>query len=349
MAFLRNAWYPAAWREELASGLLARSFLGEPVALYRGESGSAIALADMCPHRFAPLHRGKIVGDAVQCGYHGLRFGPDGQCVFNPQSGGALPRAARVSRYPLYEKHGLVWIWMGDAARADASLIPDFGFLEDKAYTVTPGHVLTMPLTYQLLLDNLLDLSHAAYLHESTLGSEAVARGKTHVTQAGHTVQCDRMSANGLPAPVFVQAGVCGPAEYVDYWSNLRWDPPANMYLDAGVVSTGQPKEKGTILSSAQLLTPESESSTHYFWRAIRNFAMQSAEVTAAIEQVIETAFRTEDEPMVAACQARMGGRDFWDLKPVMLHDDLGVVKVRRLLTDLIKQEQAASSAASAS
>ena len=115
------------------------------------------------------------------------------------------------------------------------------------------------------------------------------------------------------------------------------------MYLDAGVVPTGRRKEEGAILSSAQLLAPESESSTHYFWRAIRNFAMHSAEVTAAIEHVIETAFRTEDEPMVAACQARMGGRDSWDLKPVMLHDDLGVVKVRRLLTDLIKQEQAAS------
>ena len=74
--YLRNAWYVAAWSDDLAEGkLLARTIMKEPIVLYRRADGSPAALHDRCPHRFAPLSMGKIVhGDAVQCPYHGLEF-----------------------------------------------------------------------------------------------------------------------------------------------------------------------------------------------------------------------------------------------------------------------------------
>jgi vanillate O-demethylase monooxygenase subunit len=66
--YLRNAWYVAAWSDDLADGqLLGRTIMKEPVVLYRKADGNVAALQDRCPHRFAPLHMGKIVhGDRVQ-------------------------------------------------------------------------------------------------------------------------------------------------------------------------------------------------------------------------------------------------------------------------------------------
>ena len=84
--YLGNAWYVAAWSDDLTEGqLLARTILKEPVVLYRKSDGAVVALGDRCPHRFAPLHMGKIVhGDRVQCPYHGLEFDQTGACVLNP-------------------------------------------------------------------------------------------------------------------------------------------------------------------------------------------------------------------------------------------------------------------------
>ena len=84
--YLRNAWYVAAWSDDLLDGqLLPRTIMKEPIVLYRKSDGKVVALEDRCPHRFAPLHMGKIVnGDCVQCPYHGLEFDASGACVLNP-------------------------------------------------------------------------------------------------------------------------------------------------------------------------------------------------------------------------------------------------------------------------
>ena len=99
----------------------------------------------------------------LACPYHGLRFDGSGTCVFNPHQGEAPPKVA-VPTYPLEERHGLLWIWMGDAAKADPAQIPDFGWLADPAWeavrgaTIAEGH-------YELYSDNILDLSHANFVH----------------------------------------------------------------------------------------------------------------------------------------------------------------------------------------
>ncbi len=130
MTFLKNAWYVAAWSAEIVQGaLFSRTLLGEPVVFFRKPDGGVAAIGDRCPHRFAPLHRGLLDGGQVQCPYHGLRFDASGICVHNPHGNGAIPRTARVRAYLLAERDLIVWIWMGDATLADASLIPDYSFL----------------------------------------------------------------------------------------------------------------------------------------------------------------------------------------------------------------------------
>ncbi|WP_162248219.1 MULTISPECIES: Rieske 2Fe-2S domain-containing protein [unclassified Sphingomonas] len=111
--FLQNAWYPVAWCDEIsADAILARKILGRELALYRDVEGQARAMVNRCPHRFAPLSLGKRIGDAIQCPYHGLHFGPDGRRVHNPHGDGAVPDIG-VQAFPVREQHKLIWAWMG--------------------------------------------------------------------------------------------------------------------------------------------------------------------------------------------------------------------------------------------
>ena len=138
MPFLRNAWYVAAWGNEVkAGGLFSRKLLGESVLLYRKEDGAAVAIGNRCPHRFAPLHLGKLKGDIVECAYHGLQFDGTGACVANPHGGGKPLAAARVKNYPLVERYSALWIWMGDADKADATTIPVFEFMVPEQTTTS--------------------------------------------------------------------------------------------------------------------------------------------------------------------------------------------------------------------
>lgn len=169
----RNAWYVAAFVEEVTRDLLERWILNEPVVMYRTEGGEAVALDGRCPHRHFPLGKSCLKGDEIQCGYHGIRFGPDGQCISIP-SQLTVPKAYKVKKYPLVE-HGLwLFIWPGDPDLADTSLLPDLdatGFTNPD-FRFQPFYSLEVDGRYQLLNDNLLDLTHLAFLHGSSIGNE---------------------------------------------------------------------------------------------------------------------------------------------------------------------------------
>ena len=119
---IRNAWYMAAWADEVSAKPLGRRICHGPVALYRDTTGKAVALIDMCCHRGAPLHLGKVVERGIECGYHGLIFGADGACVHVPGQG-RIPTRARVRCFPVVEQDGAIWLWPGDPTEADATSI----------------------------------------------------------------------------------------------------------------------------------------------------------------------------------------------------------------------------------
>ncbi|MBV9151473.1 MAG: Rieske 2Fe-2S domain-containing protein, partial [Alphaproteobacteria bacterium] len=154
---LRNAWYIAAWADELGSAPLARRICNEPVVLFRGKDGRAAALTDRCCHRAAPLHLGTLIEGRIQCGYHGLVFDGSGRCVAIPGQS-RIPEDARVRSYPIIEKNQLVWLWMGEAEKADPSLIVDFPYHDDKAKWPNKHDMYPIRGNYMLMVDNLMDL-----------------------------------------------------------------------------------------------------------------------------------------------------------------------------------------------
>lgn len=346
MSFLRNAWYVAAWDEEIKQGeMLHRRLLNEPILMFRDADGRACALRDRCPHRFAPLHLGNFDGQAVQCRYHGLKFDARGACVHNPH--GTLPKSARVQTYPIAELHSMIWIWMGDADKADSGLIPDFSF-QDSAQSFVGKDYLHVRSNYLLEIDNILDLSHIQFLHPTTLGSGGVAEGRYEAAQEGDTVWSKRMTnaevmTDGLCDAMGIPRGA--PA---DRWMNVRWSAPANMALFAGAVLAGRPPSEGHSTPTGHCFTPETDSTTHYWFSISFPKTLGEAGEQMAKEQIkyLRMPFELEDLPLLEEQQQSMANEEFWSLKPILLATDAGGVRARRTLGKLIAEELAAQALA---
>jgi phenylpropionate dioxygenase-like ring-hydroxylating dioxygenase large terminal subunit len=165
MAFLRNTWYVAANAYELDEGIVARASCNEKIVMFRTSTGAIAALEDRCPHRFVPLSMGKRVGDTVQCAYHGLRFDAMGKCIEAPNDDDKQKERICVKSYTAVERYAVIWLWMGDAERADPETIPDFSFFSNKEKFGSCQGYSHIKANYQLIVDNLLDLSHVHYLH----------------------------------------------------------------------------------------------------------------------------------------------------------------------------------------
>jgi phenylpropionate dioxygenase-like ring-hydroxylating dioxygenase large terminal subunit len=205
---VRNGWYVAAFAHEVTRALVARNILNMPVVLYRKEDGTAVAVGGRCPHRHFPLGAGCLKADSIECGYHGITFGPDGRCVSIP-SQTVVPQVYRIPTYPLVE-HGLwMWIWMGEAAKADPALLPDLGEigLTDPGMFSRPFYAQEVAGRYQLLNDNLLDLTHLAFLHRSSIGTpENASTAEEQVKRPGF-LSSRRYIRNAQAPPVMAATG----------------------------------------------------------------------------------------------------------------------------------------------
>jgi phenylpropionate dioxygenase-like ring-hydroxylating dioxygenase large terminal subunit len=344
MEFLRNTWYAALWAQDLVpNDLVARTFLDEPIVLFRQADGRAAAIADVCAHRFSPLSKGKIVhGDHVRCPYHGLEFDARGQCVGNPHGNGRIPTNMKVRSYPIHEKHSLLWIWMGDR-EADPALIPDFSLLDpDNGRLVSKRDWILMHASYRLITDNLLDLSHTAVVHEGILGSEHTIRADLTVTQQGDQLLVARSVPN-VPAPGLYDVMFRRDGGLVDLWMNMRWDAPGCLLNDTGVTAPGAPHDQGTGFWGTHFLTPQTADTTYYLFAAVRMNQISwgepiDSDVQKQISDLRRIAFEDQDQVIIKAQQDNIRKTPY-PLKQVLFDIDIGPVRYKRILDGLIHRE----------
>ncbi len=333
--YLRNCWYVAGWADELGDTPQAKVFLEQPVALFRDADGIARAIGGRCPHRFAALGNGQIVDGALACPYHGLRFDGAGQCVHNPHQGDALPKAA-LPAYPLVERYRLLWIWMGDASKADGTLIPDFQWLDDPAWeavrgqTVAEGH-------YELYSDNILDLSHANFVHPALVAS-AFTEGERKFWQDEQRAYSRYTQHNDyISTALAAVLGVDGRKQ--DFFGEVTWNPPATLYFDYRAGEPGTPVEQMTALRSIHAFTPETPDTTHYIWATARDYALGDTDFSDNLRSALAFAFEHEDLPVIRDAHRLMAGKSFWELEPLVLSGDGGGIRARRLLQKMIRAE----------
>lgn len=335
--YLRNAWYVAGWADGLvADQPQAKVFLEEPVALFRDADGVARAIGGRCPHRFAPLGRGRMADGILTCPYHGLGFDGSGACVLNPHQGEAPPKVS-VPAYPLVERYKLLWIWMGDAEKADPAAIPDFAWLDNPRWEAVRGNVVAEG-HFELYVDNILDLSHANFVHPA-LVANSFTLGERKFWQEGEKVfsrytRPDDYLSEGISAMV----GTVGRKQ--DFIGEVVWHAPSTLYFDFRVADPGTAYEEMTVLPSIHAFTPETGSTTHYLWATARDFALGDAEFSAIMRGALEFAFEHEDAPLIRDAHRLMKGEDFWDLKPLVLSGDGGGIRARRQLRRMIAAEQ---------
>ena len=350
MTFLFNAWYVAASSAEVQEQPFSRTILEKRIVLYRADDGRVVALQDRCPHRFIPLSKGRIRGDTIECAYHGLRFDGTGQCVFNPHGDHKIPKDANIQTYPVVERYGFIWVWPGDPSRSrpEAFNVPMYSFLEaPDRFTAVRGY-LHVAANYQLIHDNLLDLSHVEFLHAALARAEGVHAHQTELTQDGDKIQVNRWKPNSS-LNQFARLFWDSASDRGDGRANITWLPPTMLFIDLGVTEVGAPIEEGVCTPAAHLITPETEFTSHYFWAQARNRRLQDQELSHRVWTAADTIFRTEDEPIIEAQQEAMGHTtDVLALKPILFEPDIPSVRARRVLNRLLAEEQASRQPAAA-
>lgn len=340
--FVRNCWYVAAWSTELSQATpVARKILNEPVVMFRTASGKAGALEDRCRHRGLPLSAGEVDGEVIRCGYHGLEFAVDGACVKVPGQD-LIPSSCKVRSYPLVEQDAVVWIWMGDPALADPSSIVEYPWHRPNSGWAWKSDTYLINCNYELLHDNLLDLSHLGYVHQKTIGGDP----NTHVnaemktTRVDNNVRVVRWMRDSVPPPTYVNA--VGFTGRVDRWQEIEfWPGTLRIWTGATEVDSGAYEGKrdgGFQLRIFDGITPETEDTAFYFWSSAHNFKIDQPNVTNQIFEEIAYTFN-EDRCVLELQQKRINDDPMKSI--VDINADIGGIQARRIIQRLIEKEAA--------
>jgi len=340
--FLRNCWYVAAWDYELIDGrLITRTLLDDHVLLYRGDNGQIVALHDRCPHRGALLSKGRREGDSVRCMYHGLRFDATGHCTQIPGQD-MIPPKLRVRSYPIVERNHLVWIWMGDAAAADPSQIVDFPYLSDPRWKGIPDY-LHYDANYLLIMDNLSDFAHLAFVHTKTLGgSEEYAFVTKPVAierlERGFRVERWHM---GSDAPPFHRKVIPDKNAKVDRRNIANMYIPGIFYMETMFAPAGQGADKGNLegarqYRNCQFMTPETARSTHFFWAYLNDFEGDDVNISRSLQASLIEGFM-EDKAIIERQQVTLDEDPTFQMLAIAA--DAPLAHFRRVLGKLIDAE----------
>lgn len=345
--FVRNCWYVAAWDYELqAEAPISRSILGEQIVLYRTSRGAPVAMEDRCCHRSAPLSKGRVEGDDIRCLYHGLKFNRAGRCVEIPGQT-AIPRAARVKTYVMAERHSWLWVWMGEEASADESLIPAAVGLTTSKWTLRSGQ-LDYQANYQLLNDNLTDFTHLSFLHANSFGAPAeFALTRPNIDKLERGLRFWRWIDTPSRPPL---EGALSPVatQEVDSWQTYDYLVPGVLVMHSAVYPKGTADRFGRRVPddsvpplvervTSQAVTPMTERTTRYFF-STGTPAGEGSEARADQQMTIAGLAFAEDKVMIEA-QQQVIDRDP-KRRELLIGADLGPAQMRNVIARLTAAEQ---------
>jgi phenylpropionate dioxygenase-like ring-hydroxylating dioxygenase large terminal subunit len=349
--FLKNCWYVAAWASEVGEGPFARTICDLPIVIFRTGGGKFVALEDRCCHRNLPLSMGRIEGEALRCGYHGLKFDGSGRCIEIPGQK-QIPPAARVQSFPLVERWGMLWLWPGRAP-ADENLLPNWDGLDDPRLVRSNGNgekPLSMRCNWQLNNDNLLDLSHVFYVHKSTLGAPGMENLPIKSSRSNRGVSMSRWMPGTAPIPLFTQYLGLKDGQMMDRWQGTDAELPTHCLIHAGFAPAGAlapddmaGRDKYIRFHAFITATPETAGSSFMFYVQARNFAHDNTELTHRIVNDFRTVFG--EDIAVMEGQQRVNER-YPEAPTVDVSWDGPPLAMRRLLAERMAAESAAEKTA---
>ena len=341
--YLQNIWYAAAWDTEVTRTPFPRTMLDQRIVLYRKVDGTPVALEDRCCHRNLPLSMGKVMGDDIRCGYHGIVYSPDGKAIHIPGQT-AMPPGAEVKTYPVVEKWHWLWIWMGDPKKADPALIPNWFYMDHPDWIIAPGNggqPLHVDCNYELNNDNVLDLTHVAIVHESRLGGASVGEFPVKTERTERSVRMTRHLCGVSPPPIFAPYVEAEDGK-VDRWMICEVEVPTHCLVDAGIVPPGRGvpgsnREGGVDFRALISATPETSTTMHLFYAQGRNFAHDDAKLAEVWVEEFRELFMED----VRVMEAQQTVYDSHPQAPLIdINSDSPQIAMRKLLAQRIEDEQ---------
>ena len=316
---------------EVGSTPLARTICGEPVMLYRKLDRGIVALRDACPHRLLPLSMGLREGDSIRCRYHGLKLGPDGCAEAMPLASMPVNRRVCAAAYPVVERHRFVWVWIGDAGAADPASIPDLWPCSSPGWTFDGGYY-RIACDYRLVIDNLMDLTHETHVHTGSIGQPELMETPLTTRVEGDTVVVERWLPNIDPPPFW--AGALRSTGPVDRWQVCRFVPPSPVIIDVGVAPVGAgatlaDHSQGVRGFVVDVMTPENDATTHFFWGMARDFDLDDPGFTARFRAQQASVF-AEDVEVLEAQQRSIDANP--ELRLTAYAIDAGGVRARQVI-----------------
>ncbi|MEM7711340.1 MAG: aromatic ring-hydroxylating dioxygenase subunit alpha [Pseudomonadota bacterium] len=336
--FVQNAWYVAGWSRDFGAALRPLEIVGQRLVMYRETGGRVRALEDRCPHRLLPLSRGKRIGDEIQCGYHGMTFDGDGRCVRVPGQTNA-PQSAYVEAFPVEERHGIVWVWMGDPALADPDDVFDLPEFSAPDWHAHHGEALWIRSNYLNVAENLVDPAHVSFVHPTTLGNAASENVPVHVSTAGATISAWRWIRNAPPIGFFQKFG--GFDGNVDRWHYYHLHMPSTAVIDFGSIATEadcpeDERDRGVRIFALHFVTPVDEETTVDHWMHLRNTALGDDGASARMDEMFKIAF-AEDKAILEAVHDNE--RRPQRRRPIRIAIDKGPTVYRKRIRDMIAAE----------
>jgi len=334
MKYLEHVWYCSALSSDIGAKPVARVICEKPVVLFRTESGRVAALEDRCVHRQAPLSMGRVQGEELECAYHGFTYDRSGVCVHIPHQD-SIPAAARIEAYPAVERWGYVWLWLGQPDLADPAKIPDLPWNEEQTRRAVYFHW-TVAANFQLMADNLLDVSHTDFLHRHSIGSQTGRRGQTDTPKVeldsrveGERVFSMRRVHNTMLGPV--AARWVKSEKPVVRTNHMMWELPNTVHSKL----VFENEECRATIHMEHIMTPATPTTMHYFLNWTRDFGLDNANYPTDKDVWNEqTAVVTVDDiPMVEAQQRNLDR--FGMIRDIGARQDRFVTTVHRLLRDI--------------
>jgi phenylpropionate dioxygenase-like ring-hydroxylating dioxygenase large terminal subunit len=163
-----NFWYPVAASDAVnSSSPLRVKILCLDFVAFRDSNGIAHVLSDTCIHRGGSLGHGKIKDDCVECPYHGWRYNGNGQCVLIPSLGSSEqpPARAKVDSYPVIERYGIVFAFLGDLPEAERQPLWEIPEYELPDWRANKLVVFEVDYYYERSVENALDPAHNEFVH----------------------------------------------------------------------------------------------------------------------------------------------------------------------------------------
>lgn len=342
--FVRNAWYCAGFWDMLDDDqMIALTMLDTPIVIYRKSDGSLVALDDRCVHRRAALSSGRREGDGLRCMYHGILFNDRGEVTEIPGQN-MIPAKACVKRYAAVERSGWIWVWMGAFDDADEGLIPPVHGLRNPDWRM-PKNFLDYEASYELINDNLTDLSHLSFVHiESFQADETWATLPIKTSPLERGVRADRWLTNTAPIPPL---GEAAKHPWVDQWMRVDFLVPGIFILTGKTYPLGYAEKFGlgepdpdvpTLFThySQQAVTPTGPNTSRYFYAWGPKADCSTAEEAVLMGQTLQAAF-LEDKVLIERQQKLVNLDPDHPIMPTAV--DKGVVLFQRLMQRLMREE----------